>query len=1021
MQGETDIAIVGVAGRFPGARTVGDFWRNLETATESITIASDEELLRAGGPSAALDDPQYVRARSRLDDVEWFDAEFFGVSSREAEIMDPQHRLFLEAAWNALEDAGYAGSSRQHRIGVYAGTSLSTYLLFHLLPTPGLLASVGEFEVLTANDKDYLTTRVSYKLDLRGPSVTVQTACSTSLVAVHLACQSLIGGECDLALAGGVTVVVPQERGYTYRPGGILSPDGHCRAFDASAAGTVFGNGLGVVVLRRLEDAIADGDSVLAVIKGSSINNDGTDKVGYTAPSVSGQSAVVSEALSVAGVHPATIGYVEAHGTGTPLGDPIEVAALSAVFVQAGVRPGSCAIGSVKTNVGHLDAAAGIAGLIKVVSALQAKAIPPTLHFRTPNPAIDYATSPFFVNTSLLPWPDAGHARRAGVSSFGIGGTNAHVVLEEAPSLPTSRPSRTWQIVVLSARDTSALETATSNLRQSLEQRYDTDLPDVAFTLQIGRKRFSSRRMVLARDRMEALALLSPSTSRATVVHEEDREDRRIAFMFPGQGTQYAGMAEGLYKAESTFREHVDHCGALLSPTLGADVREVMFSREGPAASLLNRTEFAQPALFVLEYALAQLWMSWGVRPSAMIGHSLGEYVAACLAGVFRVEDALRIVAHRARLMQAQPPGAMLAVLEGEPDVRRLLPDSIALAAINAPRLCVASGPLNDIAAFEHQLVARGIATHRLRTSHAFHSPMMDDAMGPLTALIAGAELRPPTIPFISNVSGKWMTKADALDHGYWGRHLRQPVRFAEGLSNLVALGDVLLLEVGPGRTLADLTCHAVADGRPAAVYSSLGREGNDAPEQRVLLESLAQLWLAGARIDWRGFYAHEQRRRVPLPTYPFQRKRYWIDPPSVSAQPHDSTPDPARAASADKRQPEPSLHARPMLRTPYEAPQSDLETMLAQIWAVLLGTSPIGVNDSFFELGGNSLLATRLASRLRETFPIEVPLRNLFETTTIRELARLLESLLIEKVDSLSEEEAARLLTNIGQGGPAL
>jgi phthiocerol/phenolphthiocerol synthesis type-I polyketide synthase E len=1013
MQRETDIAVVGMVGRFPGARTLRDFWRNLETATESITIASDEELLRSGGPRGALDDAQYVRARSRLHDVEWFDAEFFGLSSREAEIMDPQHRLFLESAWEALEDAGYAGSTPQLRIGVYAGTSLSTYLLFHLLPRPGLLASVGEFETLTANDKDYLATRVSYKLDLRGPSVTVQTACSTSLVAVHLACQSLIGGECDLALAGGVTVVVPQERGYTYRPGGILSPDGHCRAFDASAAGTVFGNGLGIVVLRRLEDALADGDGVLAVIKGSSINNDGADKIGYTAPSAGGQAAVISEALSVAGVHPSTIGFVEAHGTGTPLGDPIEIAALSTVFAQAGVRAGSCAIGSVKTNIGHLDAAAGIAGLIKVVSALQAKAIPATLHFRAPNPGIDYSTSPFFVNTSLLPWPDAGHPRRAGVSSFGIGGTNAHVVLEEAPSLPAPRPSRAWHLLVLSARNEAALETAASNLRQSLDERSDDDLPDVAFTLQAGRKRFSSRRVWLARDRTEALAALP-----ASAAHAEDRDERQIAFMFPGQGTQYAGMAAGLYDAEATFRDHVDRCAAVLSPILGADIREVMFRRDPSSAARLSRTEFAQPALFVVEYALAQLWMSWGIRPCAMIGHSLGEYVAACLAGVYPIDDALRIVAERARLMQAQPPGAMLAVLEAEHDVRPRLPDGVALAAVNGPRLSVVSGPLNEIARFEQELTAQGIGTHRLRTSHAFHSAMMEDVVAPLTARISGVELRPPAIPFVSNVSGTWMTAADAVDHRYWGHHLRQPVRFAEGVSSVMALGDVLLLEVGPGRTLADLARHAATGGRQAAAYSSLGRDGDEAPDQRVILESLGQLWLAGARIDWRGFYAHEHRRRVRLPTYPFQRKRYWIDPPSASAQPHELTPDWARPAPAGERPLTPSLYPRPGLRTPYEATQSDLEQSLARIWEDLLGTSPIGANDSFFELGGNSLLATRLASRLRDTFPVEVPLRALFESTTVRELARLLESLLAEKVDSLSEEEAARLLAGIGQGG---
>jgi acyl transferase domain-containing protein len=1013
MQAATDIAIVGMAGRFPGARSVEDFWRALATATESITISSADELGRSGLPRGVIEDPSYVRARGRLIDVEWFDAEFFGFSSRDAEITDPQHRLFLEIAWEALEDAGYAGPSKPRRVGVYAGSSMSSYLIFHLIPTPGLLSSVGEFEVLTANDKDYLTTRASYKLDLRGPSVTVQTACSTSLVAVHLACQSLIGGECDLALAGGVTVIVPQEWGYTFRPGGILSPDGHCRAFDRSAAGTVFGNGVGLVVLRRLEDALASGDSVLAVIKGSSINNDGTDKVGYIAPSVSGQAAVISEALAVAGVHPATVGYVEAHGTGTSLGDPIEVAALSSVFAPAGVKPGTLPIGSVKTNVGHLDAAAGVAGLIKVVSALQAGAIPPTLHFRAFNPEIDQATTPFFVNTTLLPWSAGEHLRRGCVSSFGIGGTNAHVVLEEAPAPPPSTSSRNWQLLVLSARDSQALAEATARLRQSLDDRPDNALADIAFTLQTGRKRFRHRRAVVARDRSNLAELLA-TPSESSAAHVEERDERRIAFMFPGQGSQFPGMSHGLYLAEPTFREHVDHCAVLLSPLLRTDIRDVMFSREPDAASTLNRTEFGQPALFVVEYALAQLWMSWGIRPCAMIGHSLGEYSAACVAGVFELEDALRIVAGRAHLMQARPAGAMLAVAATPTQLRHILPDTLSIAAINDAKLCVVSGGIEEIATFERSLVAQGITTQRLRAAHAFHSVMMDDASEPLAALVKTVRRRRPQIPFVSNVSGTWFSDADALDDHYWSNHLRETVQFAEGLSTLLALDDVLLLELGPGRTLADLARGAASDARQVAVYPSLGRDDHQA-DQRVVLNTLGQLWLSGARVDWDGFYAREQRRRVRLPTYPFQRKRYWVNLPS-GQQIRAGQDVQATATTEISRAPIVSVYDRPALRTAFAEAKGDLENAIATIWEGLLGTAPIGANDNFFELGGNSLLVTRLASRLREAFPVDIPLARLFETTTIRDLAQLVEAQLVEKVDSLSEDEAARLLAAIGQ-----
>jgi amino acid adenylation domain-containing protein len=985
---DTDIAIIGMAARFPGSRTLEEFWENLKAGRECITSATDSELRRAGVPQQQFADPRYVRARSRLDGVELFDAGLFGLSAREAEITDPQHRVFLELAWEALEHAGYGAHPLRLRVGVYGGAALSTYLLFHLLPNPAVLASVGELEVLTANDKDFLATRVSYKLNLRGPSITVQSACSTSVVAAHLACQSLICGECDLALAGGVSIVVPQERGYLHRPGGILSPDGHCRAFDASAAGTVFGNGAGIVVLRRLEDALAERDSILAIIRGSAVNNDGSGKIGYTAPSADGQAAVISEAIGVAGVDPATIQYIEAHGTGTALGDPIEVAALRKVFGASRDGAGSCALGSVKTNIGHLDAAAGIAGLIKVVLALRNRAIPPTLHFNKPNPEIEFSGGPFFVNTALRPWSANGEPRRAGVSSFGIGGTNAHVVVEEAPARPAAAPSRGWQILPISARSPAALRAASCNLKRALEDLRDDSLPDAAYTLQTGRRRFACRRALLVRDRGDAISQLS----REAKPFMEQREDRPVVFLFPGQGSHEPGMARGLYRDEPVFREHVDRCAGLLTDVLQTDVRDVMF--DSGASERLQRTEFAQPALFVLEHALAQLWMEWGVRPHAMIGHSLGEYTAACLAGVFPLEEALRIVAHRARLMQAMAPGAMLAVFRPEGKVLSMLGPPLAMAAVNGPDLCVISGPPETVAALERDLAARGIGTRRLRTSHAFHSPSMDEVIEPLTNFIDPAILRRPAVPVLSNVTGDWMGDRDALDPDYWGRHLRRTVRFGDGLSRVLHIPDVLLLEIGPGRTLAGIA-HERAGRSKTLVFSSLVADPGTDADQKAMLSTAAGLWLAGATLDWERFSAREERRRVHLPTYPFERQRYWIDPPAVRAEPRAAATASPEHGEPPAPEPFTPTHARPWLSTFYVAPKSDLEKEIARIWEDLLGSAPVGADDSFFELGGDSLIATRLASRIQARFPVEIPLRTVFEASTVGELAAALASLL--------------------------
>ncbi|XXY45533.1 amino acid adenylation domain-containing protein [Sorangium sp. So ce269] len=890
------IAVVGMAGRFPRSRDLGEFWQNLRDGVDCIEVFSEEELLAAGVPRRLLRDPRYVRARGVLDDVGSFDAGFFGFSPREAALMDPQQRIFLEVAWGALEDAGYGSSQLPFPVGVFASASQSVYYLVNLAVAPEGAGADADYLAMIGSDKDYLPTRVSYTFNLTGPSVSVQTACSSSLVAVHMACRSLLGGECDMALAGGVCV---QDRiGYLYEDGMVASPDGRCRAFDARAQGTVWGSGAGVVVLKRLSDAVRDGDTIHAVILGSAINNDGARKVGFTAPSVSGQAAVIAAARAAAGVDPASITYVEAHGTGTPLGDPIELAALTEATRPATDRRGFCAIGSVKTNIGHLDAGAGVAGLLKTVLALKHREIPPTVHFERPNPKLDLESSPFFVNSRLIDWEvDGGAPRRAGVSSFGIGGTNAHVVLEEAPSPGPSAPAAVPAaaggccVLPLSARTEAGLSRLAASLAQHLREHPDLDLADVAFTLQVGRRPYTHRKIVICRDLAGAAAALAEPAQLPGAAQEHG--DRAVAFLFPGQGSQYAGMGQDLYDAEPRFREAVDRCAEALLPLLGLDLRQVLFPpADGVAQADLDlaQTRLTQPALFTIEYALAQLWLSWGVRPEAMIGHSVGEYVAATLAGVLELPDALALVAARGRLIQSLPTGSMLAVSLAARDVesRALLGPDLSLAAINGPAQCVVSGPSEAIERLRAELAARGVESRKLRTSHAFHSSMMDPILADFAAELGKISLKPPQIPFASNVTGGWITAEQATSVDYWVRHLRDAVEFAAGLQTVMAVPDLILLEVGPGRTLGGLVRRMPVEGQRPLVLASLpgrsdqrARPGHPGSEPHFLASSLGRLWLSGAKVDWSS-RPSEGRRRLPLPTYPFERQRYWIDKPAV-------------------------------------------------------------------------------------------------------------------------------------------
>jgi phthiocerol/phenolphthiocerol synthesis type-I polyketide synthase E len=987
-----ELAVVGMAGRFPGASDVAEFWSSVLAGTSSLREFSADEL-RAAGVSG--DRPaSHVAAGGVVDGAEEFDARFFGYSPREAALLDPQQRLFLQTAWHALEDAGHRGGPDGPVIGVYASATISTYLLRHLVGNPAVPGGLSPLELVLGNDKDTLATRVAYHLGLTGPAISVQSACSSSLVAVHLAAQALLGRDCDLAIAGGVSIRLPQHEGYTYTEGSILAPDGQCRPFDAEAAGVVGGNGVAAVVLRRLDDALREGDTIHAVIKGTAINNDGSGKVGFTAPGVTGQAAVIRAALEVSEVDSSTIGYVEAHGTGTALGDPIEVAALRAGF-GGGAHPG-CAIGSVKALVGHLDAAAGVTGLIKAVLAVEHGVIPPSPYLTAPNPELRLADGPFRMNRAAESWPPDFAVRRAGVSGFGMGGTNAHVIVEQPPPVSPSGPARPHQLLVLAAASPDSLAAARAELADALADAPGLsdapDLADVAHTLRLGRDTGLRHRFTLvARDRNAAVAGLREGGRVGQC--PDTRPD--VVFLFPGQGAQYVSMAGELYAHEPVFAGQFDECAQLLAGHLGTDLRAVV--RAGADADLLRQTRFAQPALFAVEYSLAALWRSWGVRPAAMLGHSVGEYAAACLAGCFSLADALALVAARGRLMQALPGGSMLAVGLSVAEVTELLSqhEGISLAASNAPALCTVSGEPVAVDALAAELTRRGVHNRQLHTSHAFHSAMVEPMLAEFGELVAAAKPAAPAAPFVSNATGDWITAEQAADPGYWVRHARQAVRFSEGLRTALAGGPKVLLEVGPGNTLGSLAGQHGLGAGGHQVLGSLRHPRQDRPDLDVMFASLGRLWLAGGEVDLGAVTADERRRRVPLPGYPFRRDRHWIELPSATPVPR-LAPVPA----------EPTVDE--------EVRDAEFE-VVTEVWRELLGLSQVGPDDDFFELGGHSLLATRILARIGEQLGVRLPPGAIFDAPTVRGLAEL-----ARKQRAMpDEDETARVLAEIRSLSP--
>ena len=887
----TDIAIVGMAAHVPGAGDLAGFWANLRAGAESIRRLTEEELLAAGESRARLRQPNYVPFAASLDGFKDFDAEFFGFSPKEAAILDPQHRHFLEVAWEALENAGHPPEHFSGKIGVYAGCGMGSYFYFNLCSNRQLVDETGMFLLRhTGNDKDFLSTRVSHVLDLHGPSINVQTACSTSLVAVHLAAKSLLSGECDMALAGGVTIELPQGQGYLYRENEILSPDGHCHAFDHRAQGTVFGSGAGCVVLRRAADAIRDGDHIWAILKGSAVNNDGSDKAGYLAPSVEGQAACVAEAFAQAKTDPAAISYVECHGTGTYLGDPIEVAALTQAF-GAGAGPESCRIGSVKSNIGHLDTAAGVVGLIKVALALHHREIPASIGYEAPNPAIDFASSPFVVNDRLHPWQADG-LRLAGVNSLGVGGTNAHAILQEAPSRgPADESDWPFQPLVLSARNGPALEAQSAALAAHLRAHPDQDLADVAWTLKQGRRAFARRRVLVAACAAEAADLLEGSDPRRVFTHDFIGENPDVVFMFPGGGAQYAGMGRDLYATEPVFADWMDRGLDLLEN--GAELRALWLPEKGQEAQAdqaLKRPSLQLPLIMLVEYALAKLYESWGVRPSALIGHSLGENTAAALAGVMDFADCLRLVALRGRLFDRVSGGGMLSVQLSPEDITPLLGAELDLAAVNAPGLVVVSGPEAAIDALQANLAARDIEAQRLAIDIAAHSRMLEPILAEFEAALRDMRLSAPQIPVISNRTGRALTAAEATSPAYWVGHLREQVDYRAGMQHLAANRDRIYLEMGPGRALSSL---AQANGVPGAqVVQALRHPAQAVGDDAWHVASLARLWACGVTVDWRQIWGDARRNRVVLPGYPFQRKPYFIAPARADLAGDDIRPE---------------------------------------------------------------------------------------------------------------------------------
>jgi acyl transferase domain-containing protein len=989
------IAIIGMSGRFPGAGDVRRFWQNLLDCRESITFLAPEDL----DPSVAhlASDPGYVRAKGILEGVEYFDASFFGIPPAEARMLDPQQRILLELAWAALEDAGYGSGQRTDKVAVYVGTNWNRYDAFNLASNPQLLQRYGEFNAALANEADFPATRISYKLNLTGPSVSLFTACSTGLVAVSEAVKSLLSYECEMALAGGASVSLPQRQGYLYQEGGMLSKDGHTRTFDASSNGTTFNEGAALVVLKRLEDAVADRDHIYAVIRGAAINNDGGDKMSFTAPSVTGQAEVIAAALGAADVEPESITFVETHGTATPLGDPIEVEALSQVYRRsAEAGAGSCVLGALKSNVGHMTHAAGAAGLIKLALAAERGVIPGTLHFEKANPALRLDQTRFRVAPGTEPWISGTWPRRGAVSSFGVGGTNAHVIVEQPPEIEPSDEITRVPVALLSARHANGCAQLADALADRLEDEPSPNLGDVAYTLATGRTFYRHRLAVVSADRHEMAAGLRAERGKRVVTGDAATALKRLVFAFPGQGAQLPGMGADLYRHDEAFRAAMDDCLRVADANLDIDLRELTVDLKDveQARALLEQTRYTQPALFAIGYALARHLEGLGLRPDAMVGHSVGEFVAATLAGVMAPADGMRLIIERGRLMQGMPPGGMLAVALTEDEaIAAGEAHRVTVAAINAPDSTVLSGELENIASAERDLTERGIRCTRLRTSHAFHSAMMDPAVEAFGSALADVVLHAPRIPIASTATGAMLTDEQATSPAYWRSHLRVPVRFAGALQTLLAPGRCGIIELGPGATLTSLAQRQSDDGH--VFVAALGTRG--VVERESVMVALARLWAGGADIPWAEMFGRETRARVSLPTYPFERQRHWIEPASPLSGQSTTALNVQQPLAGPSESADQAAIESPEMSSTQEHYARVLERVVG-LFEDVSGIELRGIDpaQSFIALGFDSLFMTQASAAINREFAVPISFRELSTDldspeSLARHLARLI------------------------------
>lgn len=987
-----DVAIISMSGRFPGANSIEELWDVLKNGRETTSFFTDEEL-DPGISQTLRNNPDYVKARGIVSDVKGFDAAFFGISPKHAELMDPQQRIFLEIAWEAMERGGYAPSKYNGSIGVFAGVRFNSYYANNVAAHPDLIDNVGSFQVVTLNDKDYVATRTAYALDLNGPAVTVQAACSTSLVAVAQAVQSIRNGQCDMALAGGAAIVSPVKSGHLYEEGAMLSNDGHCRPFDADAKGTVFSDGAGVVLLKNKEQAIKDGDTIIAVIKGIGLNNDGGGKGSFTAPSAEGQAAAINMAIDDAGIDPADISYIETHGTATPLGDPIEVEGLNIAFGSQ-ERKQYCAIGSVKSNFGHLTTAAGVTGLIKTCLALYNRQLLPSINYKQPNPHIDFANSPFFVNASLRNW-NTDKTRIAGVSSFGVGGTNAHVILEEgehrAVATTTSRPA---QLLLWSAKSVKSLDAYGDRLADYFNKVSNIAIADVAYTLQTAREDFDHRRFVIAKSEKDFIHQSANKAQFNANTKLLKEKAQSIVFTFPGQGDQYLNMGKSLYDSEPVFRQAMDECATILQKEINENILDIIYPKEinESAADKLKNTAYSQPALFSIDYALGKLWMSWGIYPSAFVGHSIGEFVSAYFAGVFSLNDAMKLIATRGKLMGDLPRGSMLSVRLNAADIQPYLSDTIALAAANSPQLSVVAGADEVINQLSETLTEKGILNRLLSTSHAFHSHMMDEVVAPFEAITKTVQLSEPLIPIMSSVTGEWMQTGQATDPGYWAKHLRSTVYFGNAVQKLIDESYNLFLELGPGKSVSTLARQQAA-GKPITAISSIEKPEEEQPSNELILKALGQLWLNGIEPDWKSFYKDEVRKKEIIPTYAFNKQDYWVASVARVAIP---------AAPAITEQP-------PVQQSDDATPATRKEQLISKIKETLENASGIEMTTvtpemTFIEIGLDSLLLTQVALMLKKQFSLPVTFRQLNEDLgTLDLLANYLYANLPSETQALS------------------